>query len=60
MNGLAILKILASAQTTTDKVNSLWEGHKIWKKSPSCFHVYESAYLSKQEGDFFQILAAEL
>ena len=42
------------------KVKTLWEGHKIWKKSPSCFDVYllsKSANLSKQE-IFFQICVA--
>ena len=37
-----------------DKVKTLWEGHKIWKKSPTCFDVH--SVMSKQVEDFLKFL----
>ena len=39
------------------KAEVFWEGHKIWKRSRTCFDIY--SVTSKQVGDFlfiFQIL----
>ena len=43
-------KTLLYVNKDVGKFKTLWEGHKIWKKSPLCFDVYSVA--SKKLGGF--------
>ena len=49
--------IFTYEKTNYGKVKTLWEGHKIWKKSPTCFDKTDIALISvKTSGRFFQTL----
>ena len=44
------------AQEVMIKVEVFWEGHKVWKKSPTCFDIY--SITSKQVGFCFSNFVA--